>query len=112
MARARLARVVIPSSNYQVSRERRKHTRFLMNRQSGQMVGRTVVPVNRSDRTGVIRMKRPYDVNRDGDTNDKMDLQKGQIIGRVSRGSYAKPKRVTILRHWNKGRIVRTHNRR
>jgi hypothetical protein len=107
MAKTVLRRVSVPGSYFKVSREK-KHTRYVA--PFGIMQGRRVVPKAQSDKTGVVRIVKPYDVNRDGDTKDKVDLQKGQIIGRTS-GS-AKPQRVQILRHWSGGKVVRTHSRR
>lgn len=104
--------VTIPRSKFVVSfRESQKHTRHIMTPQ-GFMAGRRIVPTNRSDRTGFIRVKTPIDVNKDGDTNDRVDLQKGQIIGRVPAGFRTKPQKITVMRHWSNGRVVKTHNRR
>lgn len=109
MAKAVFKRVVVTSPYYKVSGERKQHTKATRN-QFGMMTGRRLVPVAQSDRTGYIVMKKPFDVNKDGDTKDKVDLQRGQIIGRTSSPGN-KPARVTIMRHMSGNSVVRTHNR-
>jgi hypothetical protein len=111
MARAKFVRVTIPRNKVIVSKEKMKPTRHIMTAR-GFMAGRRNVPAVQSDKTGFIRVKSPIDVNKDGDTNDKVDIQKGQIIGRLPRGISKKPKRITINRHWSNGRIVKTHSRK
>lgn len=110
MKKIQFRRVVVTAPNYKVSQEKTGHTRFVQVAGTGQMRGRRIVPANSSDRLGVLRMTRDFDVNKDGDTNDKVDLHRGQIIGR-QKGA-AKPQRVTIRRHWAGSNVVKTHTRR
>lgn len=111
MAKITFRRITVPRSKVAVSfREKQGHTRHIMT-PAGLMAGRRIVPSNRSDRTGFLRVKSPIDVNKDGDTNDRVDLQKGEIIGRVPAGTKSKPKKITVLRHWSGGKVIRTHHR-
>jgi hypothetical protein len=105
-----MARVIVPASYFKVQKERVNKTRHIMDPVSGQMMGRKIVPTQRSDRTQVLRMSKDFDVNKDRKIDDR-DLRAGEIIGRASFLS-AKPKQVEVQRHWRKsGEEVRKHSR-
>lgn len=100
--------VVVPPSFYKLAPERQKATKAIRE-PSGQFSGRRVVSKERSDKTKVIRMVKPYDVNKDKKITPSQDFLSGQIIGRVSSGET--PKRVEVTRHYRKGKTVRPHVR-
>jgi len=100
--------VSIPSSKYQVKLERVKPTWYVRDSQ-GLMRGRRNSTPKFTDKLYVRRLTSPVDVNKDGDTKDKIDLQKGEVIGRSS--SPGKPSGLVIRRHWSGGKIVKTHRR-
>jgi len=105
-----MAKIVKISKGYfTVGQEKKKHTLYKQDSETGLMIGRNVVPKTRSDNTKVVRLKKDFDVNRDGKIDDR-DLRKGQIIGR-STGMI--PSSVRVERHTREdGRKVRAHIRR
>jgi hypothetical protein len=111
MAEKKFNRVYVPRRYYKIVPERAKTTIFRQQQKTGLMIGRRLVPKQQSDRTRVMRMTMPFDVNKDGKIN-QMDLQRGQIIGRVSHSQKIPNKRIVIKRHYRQGRPVRSYGRR
>lgn len=95
-------KVIIPASYFRVQKERQKHTRAI-HLPSGLLAGRKSVPANQSDKTNVIRLVKPFDLNQDKKIDDR-DLQAGEIIGRTE--SSVKPKRINVVSHYRKGKKV------
>ena len=87
---------VISGKNYRVGPEKRKYTRYKQNPLTGRFMGRyTNVPARLSDNTRYIRMTRSLDVNND----DIIDLNKGQVIGRLKKGTSEIPSTVKVKVH-------------
>lgn len=101
--------VAVPRTYTTISPEKVKRTVYIQ-RPGGLMGGRRVVPLAQSDRTRVIRMKRDFDVNKDGRIDSKNDLKKGEVIGRApTSGPVQSPVRV-VRHHWRRtkqGRMTR-----
>lgn len=96
--------ILVPKKFYRVVPERIKQTRFIQQPLTGLMTGRKLVGLQRSDRTKVIRMTRPFDLNKDGRIVRGDDLMTGQTLGRVSKNVY--PQRVYVRRYYKRGKPV------
>ena len=115
--RPRVRRILVPRKIVRLQLEKRP-TRAVQIRRTGILAGRTdpkFIKLKRGD-TRIMRLAKPYDVNKDGRMT-KVDLKRGQIIGRTSEKSLESlPKRIPIQRHYRKNRnkltSVRRHNRR
>lgn len=103
-----MPKITVGQMYYSVVPERTKYTKASRSK-SGMFTGRVIVPKVRSDKTYVVRLKKDFDVNKDGKIGSK-DLRTGQIIGRTSK--LTKPRRVYITRHFRNGKMVKHHLRR
>jgi|SRR3990172_10819981 len=104
-----IKRVVVTRKFYKVVPERVKPTKYTQSPLTGLMTGRRFVPRKSSDRTSIIRITRPFDVNKDNKI-DQRDFLKGQIIGRTHRGT--NPQKVIVKRYYKKGKAIKSYARR
>lgn len=89
---------LISAKNYLVTAESNQ-TRFLQNKQSGQMLGRST-KARPSDGTRNLRATR--DIEIDGKPGiGENDFHAGQILGRMKKGE-SKPSRIEVTNHYKK----------
>jgi hypothetical protein len=108
MAYKRARIKVVPQSFYKVQTE--KHPTGYVMTSTGLMRGRVVKKSGMGDKTRVIRLTRPVDINNDRKIDDR-DLRPGQIIGRVGRNQPS-PKSVKVRTHMRGGRLVSGYRKR
>lgn len=108
MAYKRARIKVVPQSFYKVQTE--KHATSYVMTPQGLMKGRIVRKSGAGDKTRVIRLVKPVDLNSDRKI-DHRDLREGQIIGRVGRNQPS-PKSVKVRTHMRGGRLVSGYRKR
>ena len=100
---------LINASNYMVTAEQANKTRFIQDKSSGRMRGRTIKTRN-PDMTRNIRFTK--DVELDGKPGiGRRDIKKGQIGGRLKEGE-SKPSKIEVTNHYRNGKFVGHHIRK
>lgn len=90
---------LINASNYLVTAESENKTRYLQNKSTGYMTGRSI-KARPSDGTRNLRATR--DIEIDGKQGiGKNDFHAGQILGRMKKGE-TKPERIEVTNHYKK----------
>lgn len=99
--------VKVPVGYLKVTPEKARHRTEAIHLRSGLLAGRKVVPAF-GDRTRNIRMKKDFDVNKDGKI-DNRDLRTGEVVGRRAQGdSLPKSGSIEVTRHLMKTRTGMT----
>jgi hypothetical protein len=89
---------LISAKDYFVTAESENKTKFLQNKKTGRMIGRTVGKPS----DGLKNLRARHDIDLDGKAGiGEQDIHGGSILGRLKKGE-SKPDRIEVENHYKK----------